>query len=238
MAKVTGVHFGEFHTWDNWHLKMKSMKIGLPKVKTEYLTVPGMNGSLDLTEAQNGGVKYEDRELEFVFDARNCNYANWDMLISTISAAIHGQKRRIIIDINPGYYYLGRCTVETSKTNEVNAEIVIKCICEPFKIDIAALNEPWVWDSFSFTDGVIRKTHEVDINSATGWQKVTIDGWIHNEVLKIITDTQMLVRFEDQEYRLESGENRMYEMEITEGRNDLYFQGVGKIMILQIGGMI
>lgn len=235
---TTGVSFGEYHTWRDWHLKMKRMKIGMPKVKTEYLTVPGMNGSLDLTEAQNGGVKYENRELEFVFDARNCNYQEWSTLISTISAAIHGQKKRIIIDVDPGYYYSGRCSVETEKSNEVLAEIVIVCTCEPFKIDIAALNEPWVWDTFSFTDGVIRKTHEVDINSPSGWQKITIDGWIHNEVLRIITDNPMLVKFEEHEYRLESGENRMYEMEITEGRNDLYFQGVGKILILQIGGMI
>ena len=118
------------------------------------------------------------------------------------------------------------------------AEIVISCDCDPFKIDVAALNEPWVWDTFDFEDGVIRKTSEIAINSPSGWQEVRIDGWIHNEVLRIITDKEMVMKFEEKEYLLEVGENKVYEAEIREGKNFLYFKGTGNILILQIGGMI
>ena len=238
MAKKTGVMFGEVHSWNDWGLRLKEIHIGLPKVKTDYLNVPGMNGSLDLTEVQNGGVKYGNRELEFKFDARNCGYQRWSNLISKISSDVHGQKKRIILDTDPGYYYLGRCSLDTEKTNEVLAEIVISCDCDPFKIDVSALNEPWVWDTFDFEDGVIRKTSEIAINSPSGWQEVRIDGWIHNEVLRIITDKEMVMKFEEKEYLLEVGENKVYEAEIREGKNFLYFKGTGNILILQIGGMI
>ena len=40
-----------------------------------------MNGDLDLTEAQNGGIKYEMRELKFTFGVRNCSYEKWSGLI-------------------------------------------------------------------------------------------------------------------------------------------------------------
>lgn len=47
----TGVTFGNYHSYKAWGLKLKEIKIGLPEVKTSYVEVPGMNGSLDLTEA-------------------------------------------------------------------------------------------------------------------------------------------------------------------------------------------
>lgn len=238
MAKNIGVRFDGIHSWTDWGLRLKEMKIGLPKIKTAYLEVPGMNGSLDLTEAQNGGVKYGNRELEFKFDARNCGYQKWLTLVSNITAEIHGQKKKIIIDTDPGFYYSGRCSVESKKDNDVLAEIIISCDCDPFKIDVAALNEPWVWDTFSFIDGVVRKTHEIMINSLDSWQEVRIDGWIHNEVLRVIADKPMSVKFKDNIYELEAGENKLYEVEILEGKNYLYFKGEGKILILQIGGMI
>lgn len=59
----TGVTFGNYHSYKAWGLKLKEIKIGLPEVKTSYVEVPGMNGSLDLTEATFGGVTYGMRTL-------------------------------------------------------------------------------------------------------------------------------------------------------------------------------
>lgn len=46
----TGVTFGTNHSYKAWGLKLKEIKIGLPEVKTSYVEVPGMNGSLDLAK--------------------------------------------------------------------------------------------------------------------------------------------------------------------------------------------
>ena len=129
----TGVTFGNYHSYKAWGLKLKEIKIGLPEVKTSYVEVPGMNGSLDLTEATFGGVTYGMRTLKFSFDARNCTYKDWSSLISTIAAAIHGQKLPIMLDTDPNYRYTGRCELNTQKTNEVLAQIVITCTCDPYK---------------------------------------------------------------------------------------------------------
>ena len=130
----TGVSFGPAHSYKTWGLKLKEIKIGMPEVKTSYVEVPGMNGSLDLTEATFGGVTYGMRTLEFSFDARNCSYKDWATLISTIASAIHGQQLSIILDIDPGYRYVGRCALDTQKTNEVLAQLTITCTCQPFKL--------------------------------------------------------------------------------------------------------
>lgn len=93
--KVTGVSFGDVHSYNDWGLKLKSISLGTPSAKTSYVSVPGMNGSLDLTEAQNGGVVYDMRTLKFTFDARNCSYTSWPWLVSKIAGDIEGKELHI-----------------------------------------------------------------------------------------------------------------------------------------------
>ena len=123
-----GITFDETHSFRDWGLRLKKIVIGIPKAKTEYVSVPGMNGDLDLSEAQNGGVKYEMRTLKFTFGARNCSYERWSGLLSQIASDLQGISKRIILDTDKGYYYTGRCEIETEKNNDVTAEIVISRI--------------------------------------------------------------------------------------------------------------
>lgn len=241
VSPVTGVSFDGVHSYLEWGLKLKKVSIGMPSAKTEYIDVPGMNGSLDLTEQQNGGVKYGMRTLEFVFDSRNCNYLKWTNLISRIAGTIQGRERRIILDMDSGFYYVGRCAIDTKKTDEVLAEITIKCTCEPYKIDVLSSDEPWKWDTFSFIDGVIRSTSDIQIDSSTspgGWQKVVLNGWMYNDVMRIVSNASMTVRYRNYTYSVYSGDNYMYDIELYEGENELYFQGKGTITIVHRGGMI
>lgn len=236
--KVTGVLFDKIHTYDDWGLKVKNIDIGIPEAKTVYVNVPGMNGSLDLTEAQNGGVVYGMRTIKITFDARNCNYTRWTGLISRIAKAIEGKEMRITLDIDSGYYYTGRCHIDTKKTNEVLAEIGIECTCDPYKLDVTSSNDPWIWDTFSFIDGVIRSTSDLMINSPSSWKEIDLEGWPHNEILKIISNAAMKVRYRNGTYSIVAGENIMYDIELYEGKNKLYFQGQGKITIVHRGGML
>lgn len=237
-TKVTGASFDGAHSYNDWGLKLKNISIGVPGAKTVYVDVIGMNGSLDLTEAQNGGVVYEMRTLKFTFDARNCNYLRWTALLSRIARAIQGKEKRIILDIDPGYYYTGRCHIDTKKTNEELAEIAIECTCDPYKLSVASSDEPWKWDTFSFIDGVIRSTSDIDINSPSSWREITLDGWPHNETLKIVSNATMKVKYRNGTYEIYAGENIMYDIELYEGENKLYFQGKGKVTIVHRGGML
>lgn len=238
MPDRTGVKFGDVHSYDDWKLRLKEIRIGIPEIKTEYVDVAGMNGRLDLTEQQNGGVKYGSRVLEFDFDARNCGYRQWSSLTSKISSAIHGQKLHIILDTDPGYYYLGRCTVNTEKTNEAKANITISCECDPFKIDVTASSDQWKWDTFSFVDGVIRDTADILIASTDMWQEVDVVGWDYNEIPTVISDADMEMKWNEEVFEIVSGENIMYDVTLSPGENKLYFRGDGNVTIICKGGMI
>lgn len=233
-----GITFDETHSFRDWGLRLKKIAIGIPKAKTEYVSVPGMNGDLDLSEAQNGGVKYEMRTLKFTFGARNCSYERWSGLLSQIASDLQGISKRIILDTDKGYYYTGRCEIETEKKNDVTAEIVISCKCEPYKISVDSSDEPWKWDTFSFINGVIRNTSDITISSGSGWQKVSLNGWVHNETLRIISNAEMKVRYRNSTYTIYTGENIMYDIVLYKGVNDLYFQGTGKVTLIHRGGML
>jgi hypothetical protein len=235
---VTGVSFDDTHSYTEWGLKLKEIRIEMPEAKTAYVSVPGMNGDLDLTEAQNGGVKYGMRNIEFDFDARNCNYQTWHGLVSRIARAIEGKEKRILIDTDPEYYYIGRCHVETDKTNEVLAQITISANCEPYKLSIKSSDEPWLWDTFSFIDGVIRDTSDITISSPSGWQEVDLEGWPYNETLRIVSNVAMKVRYLNDTFSIYAGDNVMYDIVLYEGTNKLYFQGSGKVTIVHKGGML
>lgn len=238
MAGKTGVSFDEVHSYTDWHLRLKQIEIGLPEAYTEYVEVPGMNGYLDLTEAQYGGVTYGMRTLKFTFDARDCTYIRWPELLSRIAKDLHGKEKRIILDIDSGYYYSGRCSIDTQKTNEVLAEIGIECYCNPYKIDVTSSDEPWKWDTFSFIDGIIRSTSDISINSTSGWQEVILAGYAYNETLTIVSNAAMLLKYRNGTYSITAGENIMYDVQLYEGDNELYFQGQGTITIVHRGGRI
>ena len=233
-----GVSFDDVHSYTDWGLRLKEVKIGIPEAKTVYVDVPGSDGSLDLTEAQNGGVKYGMRTLEFIFDARNCSYQRWTNIISRIARDIEGKQKRIVIDIDSGYYYTGRCHISTEKTNEVTAEIGIECNCDPYKLDITSSNEPWKWDTFNFVEGVIRNTSDIEINNTTGWQSVVLDGWDYNETLRIVSNAAMKVKYRNYTFEIAVGENIMYDIELFEGKNELFFQGSGTITLIHRGGTL
>lgn len=233
-----GITFGEKHSFQDWGLKLKGVSIGIPKAKTEYVSVPGMNGDLDLTEAQNGGVKYEMRELKFTFGVRNCSYEKWSTLVSQVASDIQGAEKRIILDTDKDYYYVGRCQVDTTKSNDVTAEIVVTCTCEPYKISVFSSDEPWKWDTFNFINGVIRDTSDITIDAASTWQKIVLVGWVYNETLRIVSNADMKIKYRNSYYSIYAGENIMYDMVLYNGTNELYFQGTGKVTLIHRGGML
>ena len=57
------------NTWDDWHMLPTARPMFTPPdVKTNYIDIPGGNGSLDLTEALTGYPLYSNRtgSLNFV----------------------------------------------------------------------------------------------------------------------------------------------------------------------------
>lgn len=124
-----GVIFGTKNSVTDWDLLMTSKQIGKPEAKTNYIEIPGKDGTLDLTESL-GEIKYNDRTLSFEFDLFNPkNFWNTEKEISNY---LNGKKLKITLEQDSNYYYLGRCKVSSSISKNVG-HFTIECTCEPYK---------------------------------------------------------------------------------------------------------
>lgn len=132
---MNGVTFGAYHSYDDFSLIMSSKEIAAPKTKTVKIDVPGADGSIDLTD-YFGEPKYEDCTHKFQFSTI-VPQSEFLTLFSTIKNTIHGKKLRIVLDDDPGFFYIGRCYV-SSFTNDKNiGRISVECDCEPWKYKAA-----------------------------------------------------------------------------------------------------
>lgn len=132
---MNGVTFGTYHSYDDFSLIMSSKEIAAPKTKTVKIDVPGADGSIDLTD-YFGEPKYEDCTHKFQFSTI-VPQSEFLTRFSTIKNAIHGKKLRIVLDDDPGFFYIGRCYV-SSFTNEKNiGKISVECDCAPWKYKAA-----------------------------------------------------------------------------------------------------
>ena len=127
------VYFGSYNTWDTWHLVPSSRPTpSIHEVRTNFVEVPGMNGSLDLTEALAGTIFYNDRELETDFILVDQSM-NWIDVYTDVVDKLHGKRMKIKLVDDPDWYYMGRVTVSEFASNSDYSSISISCTMEPFK---------------------------------------------------------------------------------------------------------
>lgn len=153
---MKGVKFGNYHSFKNWGLILKSRPVvSPPEPKTIYIDITGADNAIDLTESLTGDVKFKTRKMSFEFtviDGRD----RWSNIYSEILDCIHGQKMKIVLDDDPDYFYLGRITVDEWKSDKRTAVISISAVVDAYKYEQFSSVEDWEWDSFNFETGIIR----------------------------------------------------------------------------------
>lgn len=165
---IDGIHTSEFG------LQMLSMYIPLPDCKTNYISVPGASGSIDLSEI-DGQVYYEDRSgLNFEFVLLDGDYERFSVVVMEIGMLLHGKKLKIIPDNDLGYYYMCRIEVDMKKSDPVMSILTLTGTAEPFKYDLVASDEDWLWDPFDFETGIIREYMNLVIDETN--RSITILG--------------------------------------------------------------
>lgn len=159
------------NTFTDWHLMPTSrLLINPPAVKTNYIDIPGANGIIDATEIMTGYPTYNNRSgsLEFYVlnghsvlsnnrrDQKWSTYGIWNNRYSDIMDYLHGRSMKLILDDDPEYYYRGRLSVNAWKSDKTFSKIALDYNLDPFKYEMFDSTENWLWDPFSFVDGIIR----------------------------------------------------------------------------------
>ena len=152
------------NTWDDWHLIPASRPlIAPPIVKTNYIEIPGTDSVLDATDIHTGYPLYNNREGSNEFYVMN-GYGDWASRYSEIMNYLQGRKMKVVLEDDPGFYYEGRCSVNEWRSEKDWSKIVIDYNVYPYKLESIIPGDTgwWLWDPFSFEDGVIRGYYDDD----------------------------------------------------------------------------
>ena len=232
---MRGVKFDDIHTFKKWGLILTTTDIGFPEPKTETVNIPGADGELNLSKSLTGDMKYKNRVITLTFVTTE-KYRLWKSLISDIANCLHGQEfEKIILDEDPNFFYKGYAEVNQFKSNKSLGTIVIECDVEPYKYDLYSSNEDWLWDPFSFIDGIINETKDLNVN---GELEIKITGRRKRVIPKITCENELQLIFNEQTYNLPVGTSYSPDIEICEGENVLKFVGNGKVTIEYRGGSL
>ena len=229
----SGVRFGTKHSYDDFDLILQKKDLSLPEPKTEQIEVTGRNGAIDLTESLVDEVTFKNRTITFTFVVLN-GLLYWSKALSDLTNYLHGRKMQIILDADKTFYYYGRCTVDKFESKQRLATIVVKCDVEPFKIEVNGAGMPWLWDTFSFINGIIH------VNEVTVSGTKTVNLLNRRKVVSptFTCSEAMVVTFDSVTYNLPAGKTTVYDIRLQEGDNEVTFTGNGTVKIEYKGGSL
>ena len=206
---MNGVYFGEIHSYHDLKLLLAPFAPSPAKPQTNFLKVPGRDGSLDLTEA-NGEVKFESREFTFTFYMTPDDALTFDERVSKVNDALNGTRCKITLDRDPEYYWLGRCVVNKYTQDKNIGKIVVKATVEPYKL----------------------KQNATVVSAALSSAAKTVfveNGRMPSVPVIECTDSGAVVVFEGNTYTLNAGTNKILDIRFKEGSNVLMLSGSGTI---------
>lgn len=230
-----------YHTLDDWGFALGNTNyIGDPEAETKYISIPGRDGLIDISEAITGRTVYKKRELSFSLGGIR-PVLSWDTVISDLRNKINGKVCQITLDSDLAYFWRGRVFIEGFDRMRELGQFTLKVPeADPYKYNVEASSEPWKWDPFNFETGVIS---EVDAHHIVGTGDVTIPAgamYVSPEfVVSNMVGDSFTVIYKGKEYALKSGTTRIPPILINGYEEEtLTFVGTGDVLIVYRGGSL
>ena len=167
--------FAGIHSWEDWHLIATSRPVIAPaEPEQKMITIPGRQGNLDLSEYLTGGPVYKDRTGSLEFIVAN-GFGEWTRRYQEILDTLHNKRIKMVLEDDPGWYYVGRLKVESWTSDKDWSKVTIGYDLQPFKYHVRDSLDEVVWDTFKF-DEDYDYTVVVGLNLANGTRTFTLSG--------------------------------------------------------------
>lgn len=125
------------NTWGDWHLVPSSRPVfNPPKMKTNYIDIPGGDSCIDASEFLTGYPVYYNREGSIEFIVMN-GYDDWYKIYSNVMNYLHGKELIAILEDDPEHFYIGRFFVNQWMSDSHYSKITIDYNVKPYKYNVA-----------------------------------------------------------------------------------------------------
>ena len=208
----TGVLFDNIHSFFDLNLILSVVEITPASPKTVYVDIPGADGALDLTEV-HGEVKYSDRTFKFTFTmnpAFDLSERAWEEKKTEVSNCLNGLACRITLDKDPDYYWQGRCTVDSYKSNKRFRQFVVVARVRPYKF---------------------KQKETIKTFALTATAKTVSVPNSRRSVCPVITCTNdnAVIVFNGNTFAFNAGQHQNLNIRFTEGINQVTISGTGQV---------
>lgn len=149
-----------YNTWDSWRLiPYPRPSVALPKVRTKYIDIPGMDGQMDISEILSNKTLYENRtgSWELYVSRRpfeNGNRHHWTTTLRLMTEALHGKKGSVWLEDDRNFVYSGRFSLsEKFSVQKDYSKVTIEYTLNPWPEERISKNDEthgWLWDPFNF----------------------------------------------------------------------------------------
>lgn len=133
---MNSINFGSKNSYTDWGLVLVLADIGTPDPVFSKVTVPGMDGEIDLTYALSSRLRYRMRTLTFEF-AKKSTISDWQGTVRTIMGFLHGQKLNVSLSADTAWYFDADCVVESADISGRTGTIKIRCDAYPYRLKAA-----------------------------------------------------------------------------------------------------
>lgn len=126
-----------YNTWNDWHLIPTSRPtIAHPEMLSTYVTIPGRQGSLNITNYLYSEPIYQDRSGTIEFYVME-GYVDHRITETNMLKFLQGRKMQVIFEDDPGYYYVGRIKLDKWTNEASRPSVSISYIIEPYKYNLS-----------------------------------------------------------------------------------------------------
>ncbi len=194
---MRGMFFDNIHSWYDLNLVLSEVDISPATPKTNFVDIPGGDGSVDLTEAL-GDVKFKTRDCTFTFTA--FPYEDFEEKKRQVSNLLNGRRCKITLDKDPDYYWEGRCSINKYASDRNLRKIIVKATVAPYKLRLSP------------TVVTVKAGDEVAVTLKNG-RKIVVPTIETAAAAKII--------FNGNEYNLNAGTHRILDFALVMGSNNM-----------------
>lgn len=229
------------NTWDDWHLiPSKRPSVSQPGIATNLVTIPGRDGSIDLTELVRNRPIYGDRSGSFDFIVDN-DHENWEVIRWKIVSTLHGKRMKMVLEDDPGYYWEGRFSVGDWETGPWYSTITISYVVGPYKFKIDSSDSyDIIWDLFDFENDYdyYAALHNIVLNNSTYTATIIGRDYPFPVSATLTTNGEVTASFGGVTKTLTPNAPYAELGRAAQGENTLTVSGTGTVSISFQGGML
>lgn len=116
---------------DDWTLC--ECKLSAPSYRKNSITVPGLDGELDLSDALTGTVSYSSRTLTARLELSAGTRMAREALIDDLVNQFDGTVQQMILPDDPQHSLTGRVQIAKQYNDNAHACIKITAVCDPWR---------------------------------------------------------------------------------------------------------